>query len=132
MALKLPENLTEQRKKMGLTQQNIADIFSLDRSSYSYYETGKTSPSIETLVKLARMFGTSVEDLIGTKKQSPIADPILNDDPSFTFKKGSVTKADISYKRVMGKLLELTPEELALIDQEIEKILKNNQQEIHQ
>ena len=32
------------RSECKLTQQDVADLLGLERSSYTYYETGKTEP----------------------------------------------------------------------------------------
>ena len=41
----------------AIFQQNIADILNLNRSTYTYYETGKTTPDVRTLNKIAHIFG---------------------------------------------------------------------------
>ena len=50
--------------KSGYTQQQIADILNCSRSTYTYYETGKSSPDLPTLVKLAKILNVSVSDLL--------------------------------------------------------------------
>lgn len=52
------------RDVVGLTQQNVADALGLDRSTYSYYETGKTEPNIRALKILARLYNMSIDDLV--------------------------------------------------------------------
>ena len=44
------------RSECKLTQQDVADLLGLERSSYTYYETGKTTPDIETLIRLSKIF----------------------------------------------------------------------------
>ena len=58
--------LKRQRDRHGWTQQEVVDRAGLDRSSsyISSIETGKTSPSIEELDALARLFGTTSLDLL--------------------------------------------------------------------
>ena len=34
------------RHECGLTQQQVADRLKIERSTYTYYETGKTKPDI--------------------------------------------------------------------------------------
>lgn len=46
----------------GFTQKQIADVLGVDRSTYTYYEIGKTSPDIKTLIKMARMFNVDYVD----------------------------------------------------------------------
>ncbi len=57
--------LRKYREKMELTQKQLAEVLNIDRSTYSYYETGKSVPPIETLIKLARIFNTTVDNLLG-------------------------------------------------------------------
>lgn len=52
------------RSECGLTQQDVADLLGLERSSYTYYETGKTTPDIETLVRLSKIFHIDFYDLL--------------------------------------------------------------------
>ena len=58
--------LKRQRDRHGWTQQEVVERAGLDRSSsyISSIETGKTSPSIEELDALARLFGTTSLDLL--------------------------------------------------------------------
>ena len=56
------------RSECKLTQQQIADMLGIDRSTYSYYELGVSEPSYEKIIALARIFKTDVEWLIGADK----------------------------------------------------------------
>ena len=58
------ETLKKLRVKCGYTQQDMADVLKIDRSTYTYYETGKTSPSIKTIVKLAHIFNVPYNILL--------------------------------------------------------------------
>ena len=59
------ERLKAIRKASSLTQQTVAAALGVDRSTYTYYETGKTSPDLLTLARLAQMFGVSTDELLG-------------------------------------------------------------------
>lgn len=50
------EKLRELRESYDLTQEQVGKAINLDRSTYSNYELGKTSPSYDTLVKLSHIF----------------------------------------------------------------------------
>ena len=56
--------LREIRKRQGLTQQGVADYLGLDRTTYTYYETGTICPSLATFQKLSEMYRVSVSYLI--------------------------------------------------------------------
>ena len=52
------------RENSGYTQQQMADALNIDRSTYAYYETGKTNPSLGTLMKIKDILNVSLEDLL--------------------------------------------------------------------
>lgn len=60
----LNERLRELRVKSGYTQHQIAKILNIDRSTYSYYEIGKTTPDITVLVKLSKIFNIQINELL--------------------------------------------------------------------
>lgn len=65
------ESLKKVRKEHKLTQQDIADVLGIDRSTYTFYETGKTSPSVQTLYKLSNIYNVSMGYLAGFEENRP-------------------------------------------------------------
>lgn len=63
------KNLKNLRKKRNLTQKDVADAIGITFQTYSYYETGRTKPTPETLCKLADFFGVTVDELLGRTPQ---------------------------------------------------------------
>ncbi|MCL2494132.1 MAG: helix-turn-helix domain-containing protein [Oscillospiraceae bacterium] len=61
------------RKERNLTQQQMADYLQIDRSTYAYYESGRTRLNIDFIVKLAHFYKVSYATLIG------IPEPVLSD-----------------------------------------------------
>ena len=59
----LSQKLKKLRENSGYTQLQIANALSIERSTYTYYETGKTTPDINTIIKLAKIFNVSYVDL---------------------------------------------------------------------
>ena len=64
------ENLKILRKRINLTQKEVADAVGITFQTYSYYETGRTNPTPEMLCKLADFFGVTVDELLGRTPQS--------------------------------------------------------------
>ena len=60
----LSDNLKFFRKKCGYTQQLVANLLKMERSTYTYYELGKTQPNIANLQKLAKLYKISIDELI--------------------------------------------------------------------
>lgn len=55
----------EERKRKKLTQQELASLFHLDKSSISKYENGHQVPEMETLINFANFFDVSIDYLLG-------------------------------------------------------------------
>ncbi|MBO5394793.1 MAG: helix-turn-helix transcriptional regulator [Clostridia bacterium] len=58
------------RKATKLTQQEVADMLKIARTTYQSYEKGRNEPSIEHLINLSKLFNVSVDTLIGNKRSS--------------------------------------------------------------
>lgn len=59
------ENLRKLRKGKGLTQEQAGSIFGISQTSYNAWEQGDFQPNIETLIKLANYFDTTIDYLVG-------------------------------------------------------------------
>lgn len=66
--LYIAENLRIYRKKLNMTQEDIADAVFVAPQTVSKWERGESTPDIEMLPALARLFGTSVDALLGTDR----------------------------------------------------------------
>lgn len=64
--------LQDLRLAHGYSQQNIADMLGLNRPAYTYYETGKCTPSIESLYKLLKLYEMDIEAFVLPEKESPV------------------------------------------------------------
>lgn len=58
-------NLKEIRVSRKLKVQEVSDYLCCLPSVYSRYENGKREPSIDILLKLSKLYGVSVDCLIG-------------------------------------------------------------------
>ena len=66
--MKLNQILTLIRENNYKTQQEVADILGISRSTYSEYETGATTPPIDKLCLFAIAFNISLDYLLGLAK----------------------------------------------------------------
>lgn len=51
------EKILEQRKRKGITQQELADALNISRSTLAGYEAENKKPSYKVLVRIAEYFG---------------------------------------------------------------------------
>lgn len=63
----LAERLRGFRLRAGFSQQNIADVLNVSRSTYTYYETGKTTPDPATLNRIAKILGVPLQEFFPEK-----------------------------------------------------------------
>lgn len=58
------ENIKILRKRMGKSQEDVANALGLNRSTYSGYENNIAQPNLENMVLISKFFGLSVEEII--------------------------------------------------------------------
>lgn len=63
----LSDRLRYLREKNGYTQRQVAEYLNIERSTYTYYEIGKTKPDLEALKKLSAFFHVSIDYLLENK-----------------------------------------------------------------
>ena len=57
------------RRERQLTQQAVADSLQIHRTTYTKYETGCVAPDQQGLLRLADIFGVTVDTLLGHDTQ---------------------------------------------------------------
>lgn len=62
--LNLQHTLVAYRQQQHLTQTDLAEALYTSRQTISNWETGKTYPDIQSLVRLANLYHVSVNDLV--------------------------------------------------------------------
>lgn len=65
MEVKIAENIRAQRKKRGLTQEQLAEAMGVTVGAVSKWEKGACVPDIGLIMELADFFETSVDVLLG-------------------------------------------------------------------
>ena len=60
---KILTNLKAIREDSRMTQQELADKIGVRRETILHFENNRYNPSLEMALKIARVFGMSVEDI---------------------------------------------------------------------
>ena len=68
MTIELGNRLAELRKQHGFSQEELADKLGVSRQAISKWERGEASPDTDNLIELARIYDTSLDELLGLKK----------------------------------------------------------------
>lgn len=127
--INIGERLRELRIKSGYTQQQVAKLLNIDRSTYAYYETGKTRPDIDSLVILSRIFNIPINEFLADEK-APQNFSDLNASADYVIgKKNSSHIFNLSpqEKELIGAFRTCTPEEQrALLNYAIQRANQRN------
>lgn len=68
------EKLQELRKNRGLTQEELAEVLYVSRTTISKWELGRGYPSIDSLKDISRFFSVSIDDLLSGEKLLTLAE----------------------------------------------------------
>ncbi len=60
------EVFTRLRQQAGLSQSEVAERLFVTRQAVSRWERGETLPEVETLQALSKLFGVSINTLLGS------------------------------------------------------------------
>lgn len=64
---RLSENLKLLRLLSGLSQTDLARRLKLSRNQINNYENDLSQPSIEVLYSISRLYGMSMDEIVGTE-----------------------------------------------------------------
>lgn len=71
------------REKRALKQLDLSTMLGVSRSTYTQYETGKSEPDLNTVLRLADFFNCSIDYLLG-KTDNPIPYHVVSDESDLT------------------------------------------------
>ena len=84
--------IRELRTKNGLSQDELAEKVFVTRQAVSRWENGETTPNIDTLKLLSKLFDVSINTLLGSPKQlicqccgMPLEDASISKEPDGFF-----------------------------------------------
>ena len=61
--------IKQMRERRGLSQLEVSKQLNISQSAISQYEKSKREPSIEILIKLADLFGCTIDELVRGEKE---------------------------------------------------------------
>lgn len=77
MNIEIANRLAELRKKHGYNQEELAEKLGVSRQAVSKWECGESSPDTDNLIALAKVYGMSLDELLGNpaKKEEEVIEP---------------------------------------------------------
>lgn len=115
------ERIKNRRKELGMSQDELAELASLNRVTVAKYESGKVEPGAQALSRIADALETSVDILLG--RTTPTPDETeqneamairerLRRDPSYRLLFSAADKASPEHLRAAAAMLKaLEPNE---------------------
>lgn len=74
--MNLGENIYRLRTERNLSQADLADALEVSRQSVSKWENNSAVPELEKLLKMAQIFGVTIDELVtGEKKKDTASTP---------------------------------------------------------
>ena len=68
----LGEKISDLRKKAGYSQEKLAELIGVSRQAVTKWEGGSANPDTENLIRLAEIFGVSLDELCKNEKPKKI------------------------------------------------------------
>ena len=65
--IKIGNFLQHLRKKKGITQQELADVYNISNKTVSKWERGESIPEINTLLLIAKFYDVTVDEILNGK-----------------------------------------------------------------
>lgn len=120
----LGKKLLNLRKEYKMTQNDVAEILGMSRTSFSKYENGIANPPLQVLRKIAAIYNVGLEYLIFDENTLiRLNDPLNEDDETAEVPFSKITDLKPIEKEIIGKFRTLTDEEKTEF---IEQFMKND------
>jgi len=107
----ISNNLKFLRKKIGLTQEQMAEQIGIKRSLLGAYEEGRADPRISNLLKFSEIFSLTVDQLIGMDLAA--GNGIRGDDEHEELRKNDLRVLSITVDKNDRENIELVPQKAA-------------------
>lgn len=105
----LGKKLLKLRKEYKMTQDDVANILGMSRTSFSKYENGIASPPLQVMRKLASLYNVGLEYLIFDENNSiKLNDPQEEDENSADSTLARITDLRPVEKEIIGKFRTLS------------------------
>jgi transcriptional regulator with XRE-family HTH domain len=111
------KNLAKFRKEKGLTQEELVKISGVAISQIRRYETNKSTPSLDAIIKLVNVLGVSIDEMVFSKVTGVAQNKIIDRELLEQFESISGMSKDEKY--VIKKILEG-----AIVKHQVEKVMR--------
>ena len=115
------------RTELGLTQDDIAEVLSMNRTTFSKYENGAAVPPVNVLMKLAALFNVPVSVMLNDDNTLRFNSPERDDVDADTGSVSDFTQLNRDEKKLILKLRLMNADKKARIKELIYSDDENNE-----
>ncbi|MBR2640606.1 MAG: helix-turn-helix transcriptional regulator [Oscillospiraceae bacterium] len=76
--MELGKKIAHLRTQKGISQEKLAEMLDVTRQAVTKWENGKSNPDTENLIRLAEIFGCSLNELCGIETESKKQEPKIH------------------------------------------------------
>ena len=102
--IRVGELIANQRRKLHMTQTQLAEILHVTNKSVSRWENGTTMPDISLLIPLSETFQISLDDLLGSGSNESVKEELLKDTVQMSVAQVEKQKA-VSVKMIVNLII---------------------------
>ena len=96
--MKLNEKIVECRKRMGISQEELALRIGVSRQAVSKWELGDATPEVDKIITLSRIFDITTDELLGNERSVSPEEPFVQDEftaEAAAFEQGAKEEAEL-------------------------------------
>lgn len=108
--MKLAEKIYQERRKLGLSQEQFAERMDISRQAVSKWESGQSMPDLDKIVAMSQIFGVSTDYLL--KEDETVSEEVFDEVESDTYQELE-PEAATSSQGMPESLQELSIDEIA-------------------
>ena len=108
----LAEKILSLRTERGMSQDDLAEKLEISRQSVSKWETAQSTPDLDKIIKLAGLFGMTVDELVRDEECPQPPEP---PQPQVVYVEREGKRESLTAVQIIGVILEVAGAALAIV-----------------
>ncbi|MEY8419477.1 helix-turn-helix transcriptional regulator [Oscillospiraceae bacterium 44-5] len=108
----LAEKILSLRTQRGMSQDDLAEKMEVSRQSVSKWETAQSTPDLDKIIRLADLFGVSVDELV---RDGEAPQPPEPSQPQVVYVEREGKREGLTAVQIIGVILEVAGAALAIL-----------------
>lgn len=100
--MELGNTIYRLRTQRDMSQGDLAEALEVSRQSVSKWENNSAVPELEKLIRMAQVFGITLDELVSGEAQEPVSEPSAPPQPEWTPTPSAPVKTDLTPMQIIG------------------------------